>query len=181
MKHTHILLLSTVLLAAQASAQTNTPPTQIVETLVDTMTQEGSVTFISDFGFPDGQIPATVDLDCLAGTSHVDAYKIDALGDYGTNPDADALATITASKVMKLSQTEVNIPSIAGTLRMYCKDKVLYTDFSGAFGKGAQAGQHQLGKGNIAVKQSSAGDTVIFDVPSPANSAKATASWTPSQ
>jgi len=50
---------------------------------------------------------------------------------------------------------------------MYCKDKVLYTDFSGAFGKGAIEGRDQLGDGTIDVRQLSRAmsGTIQYNVP----------------
>lgn len=166
MKHALSLLLATVLLFAPASAQT-TLTSEITNSNVNPMTQSGVITFITDFGFPTGELAVRTKLDCLNASSVVDAFKSDGMGSFGPKADPASLPTVTAAKVMQTSPTAIQVPSIAGTLRMYCKDKVLYTDFSGAFGKGAVKGRDQLGDGTIDARQLSRAmsGTIEYNVP----------------
>jgi len=166
MKHAVSLLLATVMLSAHASAQT-TPTSEITNSNVNPMTQSGVITFITDFGFPTGELAVRTKLDCLNASSVVDAFKSDGMGSFGPEADPASLPIVTAAKVVQASSTSIQVPSIAGTLRMYCKDKVLYTDFSGAFGKGAIEGRDQLGDGTIDVRQLSRAmsGTIQYNVP----------------
>jgi len=172
--------LSAALAAGSAPVHASAPTAYINDVNLDPITQSATITAITDLGFPTGERAVQTNIHCQPASASVTAYKPDNAGAYSDETDPDALPVIAASKLIQMDSAAVKVNSTGGTLRMFCKDQVLYTDFSGAFGPGSRPDQDNLGDGHVRLRrwptsgtidltypifaQTTAGQTTSFDL-----------------
>lgn len=161
----NLLFLCITLAVGCVSAQATAPTAYINDVNVDPIAQSGTITAISDLGFPIGERAIQVTLRCQTTGATVKTYKSDGMGAYSSETDPAALSVISSSKLVQTSSTAVQVRSTGGILRMFCKDRVLYTDFSGAFSPGSRPNQDDLGDGHVRLRRWPSSGTVDVTYP----------------
>lgn len=99
---------------------------------VNTLTQQVLAEVVSDLGFPLGIRTAAVHLDCATGKATAEGFtREDFSFDDTTTPDPEGGQGILNARIVQTGPGAVTLRTTTGTLRFFCRDKVLVTDLSG--------------------------------------------------
>jgi len=125
-------LLSLALLAGTYAAASTTPTLYITDLKINAETQSVTVSAITALDLPEGERALSATVNC---TRHP-AVDVTVWKEQGNRWEEDtaALDRLTASGVARRTTASVHLRGTSGTLGFFCKNAVLYTDFSGMNG-----------------------------------------------